>query len=108
MGVLRQYFLRASLLRRFRVDKPLSEGTMEKDKHIRHHLKCCSPEVVISLLIGDSGEATSEYGGVIIKVLDPSKFPWEQVFRTLLKLNHEIYVERQDDSLIIVSKPKVD
>lgn len=81
---------------------------MDRDKHLRHHMKCCSPEMIINLLIGDTGEAASEYGGVVIKVLNPSRFPWEQVFKTLLKLNHEIYIEQQDDSLIIISKPKVD
>ncbi|MEM1710895.1 MAG: hypothetical protein QXU12_00625 [Nitrososphaerota archaeon] len=90
------------------VDKSLSEGTMDKNEHVKYRLKCCSPEVMISLMIGDSGETASEYGGVIIKVLDPGRFPWEQVFRALLKLNHEVYVEQQDDSLIIISKPKVD
>lgn len=77
-------------------------------KSERIRMKYCSPEVLMSFLIGGSGRCSSEYGGVVITVLKPNEFPWEQVFRTLLNLNHEIYVEERDGLLTIVSKPKTD
>ncbi|MEN2974263.1 MAG: hypothetical protein ABDH32_01645 [Candidatus Caldarchaeales archaeon] len=78
-----------------------------KSKSGKEYTICC-PEIVIDLLIDDSGECAPEYGGMIIRVLKPDKFPWENVFRTLLKLNHEIYVDERDGLLTIISKPKID
>lgn len=76
------------------------------EKLEKARMKCYSPEVLMDLLIGDSGKCSSEYGGVVITVLKPDKFPWDHVFRTLLNLNHEVYVEERDGLLAIVSKPK--
>ncbi|MCS7132767.1 MAG: hypothetical protein NZ918_03500 [Aigarchaeota archaeon] len=84
------------------------EKLSDDRKREKDHIKCCSPEIIISLLIGDSGKCSSEYGGVVVKVLNPKEFPWEQVFRTLLNLNHEVFVDERDGSLMIVSKPKTD
>ncbi|MCS7126083.1 MAG: hypothetical protein NZ929_04145 [Aigarchaeota archaeon] len=78
-----------------------------KSKGEKEYTICC-PEIVIELLIDDSGECASEYGGMVIRVLKPDKFPWENVFKTLLKLNHEIYVDEREGILTIISKPKID
>lgn len=64
--------------------------------------------MMVDLLIGDAGECVTEYGGVAIKVLDPGRFPWEHVLRTLLNLNHEVYIDERNGFLVIISKPKVD
>lgn len=100
--------LSGNLFKAIMINRVSVQGRSEEDKRGKTHMKCCSPETVISLLIGDTGECVSEYGGVIIKILNPEKFPWEHVFRTLLNLNHEVYVEERDGLLIIVSKPKID
>ncbi|MEM2266678.1 MAG: hypothetical protein QXT51_03610 [Nitrososphaerota archaeon] len=84
-----------------------ANGLEEKTKQDKSYT-ICSPEIMMDLLIGDTGECVTEYGGVVIRVLDPARFPWEHVFRTLLKLNHEVYIDERDDFLVIISKPKVD
>jgi len=68
----------------------------------------CNAETALDVIVGDAGRITEEYGGFLIEVLDYRRFPWADVFRTLLRINHEVWVEDRDGRLIIASKPKPD
>ena len=68
----------------------------------------CDPEDVLDFLVGETGRVLPEYGGFLIEVHDSTGFPWSAVIRTLLKLNHEIWIESRNGRLVIISKPKAD
>ncbi len=59
-------------------------------------------------LVGAYGEILEEYGGFAIKIIDERKFPWPDVCQLLLRLNHEVWIERRGDGLYMVSKPVTD
>jgi hypothetical protein len=69
---------------------------------------CVDIESELRSEIGEYGECASVMGGFEVLVKDPSRFPWAKVFRTLLGLGHEVWVELRDDWLVIVSKAPVE
>ena len=68
----------------------------------------CDPEDVLDFIISDTGNISREYGGYVIEIHDATNFPWSAVIRTLLRINHEIWIESRDGKLVILSKPKAD
>ncbi len=68
----------------------------------------CDPETALDLLIAERGRVLEEYGGFIIEVIDQRGFPWPDVIRILLRINHEVWIEEREGKLYIVSKPKAD
>ncbi len=69
---------------------------------------CMDIEGEIRSEIGDYGECFTVMGGFEVLVKDPERFPWAKVFRTLLNLGHEVWVELRGDWLVIVSKAPVE
>lgn len=59
-------------------------------------------------LVDGNGEVLEEYGGFAIRILDERRFPWPEVCQYLLRLSHEVWIERRGDGLYLVSKPSVD
>lgn len=70
--------------------------------------RCIDPQVVIEDIIGEYGTVMEEYGGYRIEVLNHTMFPWANVFKLLLRLEHEVWVDIEGEKLIIVSKPRPD
>ena len=70
--------------------------------------KCADPRVILEDTVEDHGNVMEEYGGYRIEVLNHIKFPWADVFRLLLRLGHEVWVDINGEKLIVVSKPKTD
>jgi len=68
----------------------------------------CTPKDVLDFLVGETGRISLEYGGFLIEVYDSLGFPWSAVIRTLLRFNHEIWIESRDERIVILSKPKAD
>ncbi len=68
----------------------------------------CNPSEILDFLVGDTGRVLSEYGGFLIEVYDHLGFPWYAVIRTLLRLNHAIWIEGRGEHIVILSKPKAD
>ena len=58
--------------------------------------------------IGASGMVEEEYGGYQITIQDVERFPWHKVFSMLLDSSFEVWLEKTEDGLQIVSKPIVD
>lgn len=69
---------------------------------------CVDIEGELRSEVGEHGECESVMGGFEVRVKDPARFPWERVFRTLLGLGHEVWVELRDGELVIVSKAPVE
>ncbi|MEM0457203.1 MAG: hypothetical protein QXI01_05735 [Nitrososphaerota archaeon] len=70
--------------------------------------RCIDPRLVIEDIIGEYGKVMEEYGGYRVEVLDHMMFPWANVFKLLLRLGHEVWVDIDGEKLIIISKPKPD
>ncbi|MEM2909572.1 MAG: hypothetical protein QXO01_00675 [Nitrososphaerota archaeon] len=66
------------------------------------------PQVALKSIIGDYGEIMEEYGGYRVEVIDHMTFPWASVFKLLLRIGHEVWVDTDGEKLFIVSKPKTD
>ncbi len=69
---------------------------------------CIDPRLVIEDIIEEFGKVMEEYGGYRIEVLNHKMFPWADVFRLLLRLGHEVWIDTDCEKLFIVSKPKPD
>ena len=57
--------------------------------------------------VGDSGTVQITYGGFEIAVTAASDFPWERVLLLLYGLQHDVWVDKRSDHLVIMSKPPV-
>ena len=58
------------------------------------------------MIVLKRGEVSSVYGGVKIRVIDPSLFPWYRVFDQLIEIGHEVWIYRKEDKIHISSKPQ--
>lgn len=56
--------------------------------------------------IGDAGEILSEYGGFIIYIKQPKRFPWYDVARMLLRASMEVWISEKEGLLVIRCKPE--
>ena len=57
--------------------------------------------------IGKRGKLEEEYGGFEITVFDNEKFPWEEVFTALIDSGFQIWIDKKDSHIQIMSKPEV-
>lgn len=64
--------------------------------------------VKLRTIVGKEGEVNEKYGGYEIIVNNPDFFPWKDVFNLLVDASYEIWIKRQANRLIILSKPSVD
>ncbi|MFH1560788.1 MAG: hypothetical protein ABID84_05205 [Chloroflexota bacterium] len=55
--------------------------------------------------VGTSGRVNPAYGGFDIEVNEPAEFPWGRVLELLLALQHDVWVKKRRDRLVIMSKP---
>ncbi|MEN3048525.1 MAG: hypothetical protein ABDH63_07090 [Candidatus Caldarchaeales archaeon] len=56
-------------------------------------------------LVKGLAECASMYGGIAIRVKDPSRFPWGEVFTRLLSMGHEVWLELEEGQIVIYSRP---
>lgn len=66
------------------------------------------PILVIKEIIKDAGDVAEELGGFLIRIVNEKKFPWIEVCRYLLSLNHDVWMETRDGELYIITSPKTD
>jgi len=64
------------------------------------------PEEGLKMIVSKSGEVSSVYGGLKIRVIDPSLFPWYQVFDQLIEIGQEVWIYKRKDKIYIGSKPE--
>jgi hypothetical protein len=58
-------------------------------------------------IVENTGEVHSVYGGFEIKVLEPSLFPWYKVVDQLLEIGQDIWMNKQEGKIWILSEPEV-
>ena len=58
-------------------------------------------------LVGNTGKIEEEYGGFEITVTDDENFPWKDVFLSLIDSGFQIWINKTDFHLQIMSKPEV-
>jgi len=56
-------------------------------------------------IVLESGEASAVHGGFKIRVIDPSLFPWYQVFDQLIEIGQEVWINKTGGQLYVNSKP---
>lgn len=59
-------------------------------------------------MIAQSGRVEEVYGGYEIMITDTEHFPWYKVIYFLLDSSFEVWMERTEYGLLIMSKPAVD
>jgi len=64
------------------------------------------PEERLVKIVSESGEVISVYGGFKIRVIDPSLFPWFQVFDQLIEIGQEVWINKTGGQLYVNSKPE--
>ena len=57
--------------------------------------------------IGNTGKLEEEYGGFEITVIDNEKFPWNDVFSLLIDSGFQIWINKKNLHIQILSKPEV-
>lgn len=58
--------------------------------------------------IGSTARLVENYGGFEITVIDTEKFPWVDVFTMLLDSGFQVWINKTDPYLQIISKQEVD
>ena len=64
------------------------------------------PEARLDKIVSESSEVISVYGGFKIRVINPSLFPWYQVFDQLIKIGQEVWINKTGGQLYVNSKPE--
>jgi len=59
-------------------------------------------------MIAISGRVEEVYGGYEITITDTEHFPWYRVINFLLEGSFEVWMNRTEEGLLIMSKPVVD
>ena len=57
--------------------------------------------------IGSTGRVIEDYGGYEIIVTDNKEFPWFDVFNLLNSSGFQIWIDKKDKHIQIMSKPEV-
>ncbi len=59
-------------------------------------------------MIARSGRVEEVYGGYEILINDTERFPWYRVINFLLECSFEVWMDKTERGLLIMSKPAVD
>jgi len=65
-------------------------------------------ETRIEELVKDRGKVALSCGGFEITIKEPQKFPWHEVFETLLNASFDVWVIGKEGKTTICSKPITD
>jgi len=56
-------------------------------------------------LIADTAIVDAMYGGFEISVRQPESFPWSKAMDLLTTVGHDIWIRRQNERILIITKP---
>lgn len=59
-------------------------------------------------MIGSTAKVVEYYGGYEITVTDNKKFPWVDVFTLLIDSGFQVWINKKNSSIVVMSKPEVD
>lgn len=57
--------------------------------------------------IGNTANVVEDYGGYEITVINNEKFPWVEIFSLLLDSGFQVWIDKQNSHIQILSKPEV-
>jgi len=63
--------------------------------------------LVLKKIIGSTAKIAEDYGGYEITVTDEKKFPWVEVFTLLLDSGFQVWIDRKNSHIQVMSKPEV-
>ncbi|MDH3278248.1 MAG: hypothetical protein OEL77_04820 [Nitrosopumilus sp.] len=63
--------------------------------------------IILKKTIGTTAKVVEDYGGYEITVTDKEKFPWFDVFLLLLDSGFQIWIDKKNSHIQIMSKPEV-
>ena len=62
---------------------------------------------ILKKLIGNTARVEEDYGGYEITVIDNEKFPWVAVFSLLLESGFQVWIDKKNSHVQVMSKPEV-
>ena len=63
--------------------------------------------LILKKKIGSTANIVEEYGGYEITVTDDEKFPWVEVFSLLLDSGFQVWIDKKNSHIQVMSKPEV-
>ena len=63
--------------------------------------------LILKKAIGSTAKIVEDYGGYEITVIDNEKFPWVEVFSLLLDSGFQVWINKKNSHIQIMSKPEV-
>ncbi|MGD1835165.1 MAG: hypothetical protein ACPKQO_05540 [Nitrososphaeraceae archaeon] len=63
---------------------------------------------ILKKKIGVTANVVEAYGGYEITVLDNNRFPWNEVFSLLLDSGFQIWINKKNSHIQVMSKTEVD
>lgn len=63
--------------------------------------------LILKEKIGNTATVEEDYGGYEITVVDNEKFPWVDVFSLLLDSGFQVWIDKKNSHIQVMSKPEV-
>ena len=63
--------------------------------------------LILKSKVGKTGKIVEDYGGYEITVTDNEKFPWVEVFSLLVDSGFQVWINKKNSYIQIMSKPEV-
>ena len=64
--------------------------------------------LILKKMIGSTAYVVESYGGYEITVIDNNKFPWNEVFSLLIDSGFQIWINKENSYIQIMSKTEVE
>ncbi len=88
------------------LDSYISSGGISLNALMKSRLGMEHTDAELREIVGRFGRVAERYGGYEIVVVDDRRFPWREVFDTLLRYSFDIWIERKDEKMMVLSKSK--
>jgi len=63
--------------------------------------------LALKKIIDSTAQIVEDYGGYEITVTDDKKFPWVDVFSLLLDSGFQVWIDKKNSHIQVMSKPEV-
>jgi hypothetical protein len=63
--------------------------------------------LILKKRIGTTAKIAENYGGFEITIIDNEKFPWVDVFSLLLDSGFQVWIDKKNSHIQVMSKPEV-
>lgn len=62
---------------------------------------------ILKRVVGTTARIEEDYGGYEITVVDHEKFPWVKIFSLLLDSGFQVWINKKNSHIQVMSKPEV-